>query len=80
MKCAASEELKKIPGLIKRVRKRYNSLVKAGLIKPEMRCLKCKGFKVAATCDTFKKGVKLIWTGNYCLDCGHWWKKEESNE
>ncbi len=33
MKCAASEELKKIPGLVKKVRKRYRPLVKAGLIK-----------------------------------------------
>ena len=77
MKCTASEELKKIPGLVKKVRARYRALVKAGLIKPEMRCPKCHSVKVAATCNTFKKGEELIWTGCYCHGCGHWWKKEE---
>jgi len=33
-KCEASEELKRIPGLVKTVWKNYNALIKAGLIKP----------------------------------------------
>ncbi len=35
MENEASEELKTIPGLVSKVRKRYNSLVKTGLIKKE---------------------------------------------
>ena len=79
MKCMASEELKKITGLVKKVRKRYRALVKAGLIRSEMQCPKCNATNVDRTCKTFQKDTVPIWTGWYCHRCGHWWKKKESD-
>jgi len=45
-----------------------------------MICIKCGSKNVDPTCQHWKAGEESVWTGWYCYDCCHWWKKKEGGD